>query len=352
MAKEDFCYTHYDGDEARDMAHLNRLERGAYTDIRVAQRKFGRLSIERIKKFLSKDFDLVWESLEAVLSKDDKGLYYIEWLENSLNQRKKNNPASALNGVLGGRPPKEYYIYKSRIENTLNELDIDEEIDHLKLLKAQAEAFEDKPNSRIYAFCLKFLFELKNTEERIKQRNLKKPNQETPASSKSVEIAEKSENNLNKPKNNLSETYGETLHIHNGDVNEDEYINTGGMGDFVQVGIAPEMLKTFTQTFTSYPVDRDKDFKAAVQIAIKIGKLKGWQVSEVIRSKKNETVFFWEQIVHHIATDKWFSTRSLSDLNNEWQRLIQSFTNSKGEVKIQQPKDNSVAELIRQKRAS
>ncbi len=39
MAKEDFCFTYYDGDAARDMAHMNRLERGAYTDVIISQRK-------------------------------------------------------------------------------------------------------------------------------------------------------------------------------------------------------------------------------------------------------------------------------------------------------------------------
>jgi hypothetical protein len=35
----------------------------------------------------------------------------------------------------------------------------------------------------------------------------------------------------------------------------------------------------------------------------------------------------WQEIVYFIVSDKWFSTRSLSDINNEWQRLIQSKSN-------------------------
>lgn len=106
MAKEDFCYTHYDGDEARDMAHMNRLERGAYTDIRVFQRKVGHLSIDQIKKVLSKDFDECWPAIELVLKQDEEGKYFIEWLENSIHRAKRHSRKQSENGEKGGRPPK------------------------------------------------------------------------------------------------------------------------------------------------------------------------------------------------------------------------------------------------------
>jgi hypothetical protein len=106
VAKEDFCYTHYDGDEARDMAHMNRLERGAYTDIRVFQRKIGHLSLDQIKKVLSKDFDECWPAIELVLKQDEEGKYYIEWLENSMHRAKKHSLKQSGNGKNGGRPSK------------------------------------------------------------------------------------------------------------------------------------------------------------------------------------------------------------------------------------------------------
>lgn len=106
VAKEDFCYTHYDGDEARDMSHMNRLERGAYTDIRVFQRKIGHLSIDQIKKVLSKDFDECWPAIELVLKLDDEGKYYIEWLENSIQRAKLHSVKQSGNGKNGGRPRK------------------------------------------------------------------------------------------------------------------------------------------------------------------------------------------------------------------------------------------------------
>lgn len=105
MAKEDFCFTFYDGDATRDASHMNRLERGAYYDLIIAQRKFGRLSIDQIKKVLGKDFDDVWPALELSLLLAD-GFYYIEWIENSLEKSRKHSLRQSKNGQNGGRPPK------------------------------------------------------------------------------------------------------------------------------------------------------------------------------------------------------------------------------------------------------
>lgn len=90
MAKEDFCFTYYDGDAARDMAHMNRLQRGAYIDFVSAQRKRGHLTENDIKRVLGSDFEACWEALEWILKKDDEGKFFIEWVENSVKNSKVN----------------------------------------------------------------------------------------------------------------------------------------------------------------------------------------------------------------------------------------------------------------------
>ena len=55
MAKEDFCFTYYDGDAARDMSHMTRLQRGAYGDIISAIRKFGHISLDQARMILPID---------------------------------------------------------------------------------------------------------------------------------------------------------------------------------------------------------------------------------------------------------------------------------------------------------
>lgn len=91
MAKEDFCFTFYDGDAARDMAHMNRTERGCYMDIIISQRKFGRLTLDQVKKILSKDFDECFPAIELVLIKDEDNKLYIEWLDTSIVTKKKHS---------------------------------------------------------------------------------------------------------------------------------------------------------------------------------------------------------------------------------------------------------------------
>lgn len=106
MAKEDFCFTYYDGDAARDKAHMNRLERGGYEDLITSQRKFGHLSLLLIKKTLGGDFEDIWEALEIILKKDEEGKYFVEWLENSIIKMKKQSVHQSENGSKGGRPKK------------------------------------------------------------------------------------------------------------------------------------------------------------------------------------------------------------------------------------------------------
>lgn len=90
MAKEDFCFTYYDGDAARDKAHMTRLQRGAYDDIISAQRKRGHLSIEDIQRVLSKDFEECWPALEWILKIDAEQKYFIEWVDKSIEKMRKH----------------------------------------------------------------------------------------------------------------------------------------------------------------------------------------------------------------------------------------------------------------------
>jgi hypothetical protein len=97
MAKEDFCFTYYDGDAARDKAHMNRLERGAYDDIISAQRKKGNLTIDDLKKVLGLDFETCFPALEWILIKDEDEKYFIEWLANSLQKSKSHSKKQKAN---------------------------------------------------------------------------------------------------------------------------------------------------------------------------------------------------------------------------------------------------------------
>jgi len=87
MAKKDPAFLFYDGDAARDVSHMNRIERGCYFDLVMAQKKFGGFTVELIRKILGKDFEECWPSLELILKKEGD-TYFIEWVRDSMEDRK------------------------------------------------------------------------------------------------------------------------------------------------------------------------------------------------------------------------------------------------------------------------
>jgi len=92
MAKEkrDPAFLFYDGDAARDVSHMNRLERGAYFDLIQAQKKFHGYTVEQVRKLLGRDFESVWNALELILEQEN-GYYFIPWLRTSLEKRAQGN---------------------------------------------------------------------------------------------------------------------------------------------------------------------------------------------------------------------------------------------------------------------
>lgn len=84
------AFLFYDGDAARDVSHMNRLERGCYFDLIQAQLKFGGYTIKQIQKILGKDFESCWEALALILT-NNNDIYYIEWVKNSIEKREKFN---------------------------------------------------------------------------------------------------------------------------------------------------------------------------------------------------------------------------------------------------------------------
>lgn len=95
MAK-DPAFLFYDADAAKDVSHMNRLERGAYFDLIQAQRKFRGYTVEQARKILGRDFDEVWPALELILGQDELGLFYIEWVRESMEKRTKYSEKQRL----------------------------------------------------------------------------------------------------------------------------------------------------------------------------------------------------------------------------------------------------------------
>lgn len=115
-------------------------------------------------------------------------------------------------------------------------------------------------------------------------------------------------------------TYGNGIGIENGN-----YIKNSS--------IVSKMFEIFKNYNKSYPFDKNKDFTACFQIAVKIGTSKGWEQKDILNGKQKEVLEAWDKIACFIFSDEWFSTRSIFDLNTEWQRLIQKMTNNKNGAK-------------------
>lgn len=91
--------------------------------------------------------------------------------------------------------------------------------------------------------------------------------------------------------------------------------------------LAPQMFQIFKECYPKYPFDKIKDYTACFQIACKIAQSNGWKQYDITNGKMEETINIWKEIVRFSKSDNWFSTRSISDFNNEYQRLIQKIHN-------------------------
>ena len=185
MAKEDFCFTYYDGDAARDKAHMSRLERGAYDDLISAQRKRGHLSLDDIKKVLSKDFENCWPSMEWILKKDDEGKFFIEWVDKSLEKMRRQSEVQKekVNKYWKDKKKDTNHILRSNNSISLEEPIVNEDEDvnedvnrsssfekYKKLLWTDAKkSFLNSTDGWLYQFC---------TEKKIEERILKKSMEE------------------------------------------------------------------------------------------------------------------------------------------------------------------------------
>ena len=104
--------------------------------------------------------------------------------------------------------------------------------------------------------------------------------------------------------------------------------------------LSPKMVEVFKTSYPYYPVDEKEDFTSCLQIAYKIAKQKGWQKDSVLNGNMPQTLEAWEKIVSFSTTDKWYATRSISDFNREFQRIVQGMVQS-GKKETTKPKEQN-----------
>lgn len=73
---------------AMAVSHMNRLQRGAYFDVLIAQTKFYLISENDLHRILGKDYNKVFDAIKSTLVFEN-GMYYIPWLRSALDKRAK-----------------------------------------------------------------------------------------------------------------------------------------------------------------------------------------------------------------------------------------------------------------------
>lgn len=117
---KDPAFLFYDGDAARDVSHMNRLERGCYFDFIQAQKKFGPLTLQVIQKILGKDFSECWPALKICLTYE-KDMYFISWLQISIEKRQKYSEGRSKNRKGSKQPTNKENesTYVNHMENAI-----------------------------------------------------------------------------------------------------------------------------------------------------------------------------------------------------------------------------------------
>lgn len=97
------------------------------------------------------------------------------------------------------------------------------------------------------------------------------------------------------------------------------------------VMIVLKMIEVFKKYFPKYPVNKEFDYPACLQIAYKIAELKGWKRAQVVDGKMKDCLNSWTSIVEFASKDDWLCTRSIYDIGSdkEWPRIVQKMSKSK-----------------------
>lgn len=118
-----------------------------------------------------------------------------------------------------------------------------------------------------------------------------------------------------------------------GKIREIEGVEIGEGEENLYAMIVLKMVEVFRNHNPDYFFHKETDYHAALKIAYHIAEMKHWKRDSVLNGNMDACVKSWEKIVQFVKADRWFATRSMTDLSTikEWQRLVQSMKNVKHE---------------------
>lgn len=281
MAGRDPAFLYYDADVALDVAHMNRLEKGCYLDLVQLYRRYHGYTMVQIRYILGNDFDAVWNALSLVLVLDDDK-YHIQWLRNSLENKAERNKKQ-----------------KENIE---------------KRWAKEKEARKNDPNGNTMVLRSNNRGSTNVLPSNDIGNSIVIPIIETVT--ETVTVTEKDIGGLEGEGSSESETF------------ESRWIPPEGPPWPEHASELPNaMVKIFVEVFPGYPEQQAKDFAACMQIAYYIADQNGWPWESMLNGRMPDLLAKWKELVQFAHGDAWFSTRSLSDFEKEYQRLVQKKRN-------------------------
>lgn len=116
--------------------------------------------------------------------------------------------------------------------------------------------------------------------------------------------------------------------------NRNEESNEGDSlkGDFLPVGLVPQMLNEFLKRFPKYPQDKEIDFAALLDMSYKIGQTMGFEKAHTISGGSDQVLKRWIEIVDFIRANSWYSSKAISFLNKDFQGIIQGMESAKPHI--------------------
>jgi len=103
--------------------------------------------------------------------------------------------------------------------------------------------------------------------------------------------------------------------------------------------IIGEMVKVWMKHNPTYQLEENNDYPSLLNIAYKIAKVKGWQKSEVVNGKLEDTAKSWEVIAKFIKGEDFYRKLDLHTIEKKWSGLVQTMQAAKegGSKKEQEP---------------
>jgi len=93
--------------------------------------------------------------------------------------------------------------------------------------------------------------------------------------------------------------------------------------------VVAEMMKIWMQHKPRYAKELEKDSHCLLALAYKIAEYKGWKKAEVVNKREKDILASWEKIVKYVVADQWYSTKSLTIVNSQWQSLVEQMDAAK-----------------------